>query len=208
MRFTSMRIFLIWLCGLMCLAACARRAGDGAPPPPLPHYDLWVQRMQDRAPPANAAALMPSLQAAFAAEGVPPELAWMAELESGLDADARGLWGTRGLFQLSRDAARALGLSTFLPDDRLDPGKSAHAVGRRLRVLGQKYSSWPLALAAYNAGEGRVDRAIAVMHTHYFGIVAEGLPTATRRYVPAVLALVAVRTGVTPEQLPAPALQR
>jgi membrane-bound lytic murein transglycosylase D len=193
------------------LVACSRRTGAEAnspPPPPLPHYDLWLVRMQNRAPPANAAALMPRLQAAFAAEGVPPELAWMAELESGLDAEARGPWGTRGLFQLSRDAARALGLSTFLPDDRLDPGKSAHAVGRRLRVLGQKFGSWPLALAAYNAGEGRVDRAVAVAHTHYFGIVAEALPTATRRYVPAVLALVAVRTGVTPEQLPAPALQR
>jgi membrane-bound lytic murein transglycosylase D len=164
--------------------------------------------MQDRARPASAATLLPRLQAAFAAEGAPPELAWLAEWESGLDAEARGPWGARGLFQLSRDAARSLGLSTFLPDERLDPEKSARAVGRRLRVLGQKYGSWPLALAAYNAGEGRVDRAIAVTQTHYFGIVAEGLPTSTRRYVPAVLALVAVRTGVTPEQLPAPALQR
>jgi membrane-bound lytic murein transglycosylase D len=131
----------------------------------------------------------------------------MAEVESGLDADARGPWGTRGLFQLSRDTAQSLGLSTFLPDDRLDPGKSAHAVGRRLRALEEKFGSWPLALAAYNAGEGRVARAVAVARTPYFGIVAEGLPTATRRYVPEVLALVTVRTGVTPDQLPAPALQ-
>jgi membrane-bound lytic murein transglycosylase D len=115
----------------------------------------------------------------------------MAEVESGLDADARGPWGTRGLFQLSRDTAQSLGL----------------AVGRRLRALEEKFGSWPLALAAYNAGEGRVARAVAVARTPYFGIVAEGLPTATRRYVPEVLALVTVRTGVTPDQLPAPALQ-
>jgi membrane-bound lytic murein transglycosylase D len=151
---------------------------------------------------------MPRLKAAFAAEGVPSELAWMAEVESNLDEQARGDSGTRGLFQLNADAAHALGLSTFLPDDRFNPEKSAHAVARRMRALGRKFGSWPLALAAYNAGEGRVDRAVAAAHTHYFGVVAESLPASTRRYVPQVLALIAVRTGVTPDELPPPALER
>jgi hypothetical protein len=189
---------------LVAMAGCARKAPDAAVPAPLPRYDYWLNSARERALPAAAAGLMPRLRAAFVAEGVPPELIWMAEVESGLDPDAGGPSGTRGLFQLTRDSARQLGLSTFLPDDRRDPDKSARAVARRLRGLEEKFGSWPLALAAYNAGEGRVDRAVADAGTHYFGIVAGHLPPATRRYVPEVLALVEVRTGVAPGNLPEP----
>ncbi len=199
-----MRALPVWLCCVIGLAGCGRRMGDGALPPPLPRYDYWLQRVRTRSPPPSAPEVMPRLCGIFAAEGVPPELAWMAELESGLDPAAGGFFGHRGLFQLSRAEARSLGLGTFLPDQRLDPERSAHAVARRLRFLEIKFGSWPLALAAYNAGEGRVDRAIAAAHTHYFGIVVGGLPSSTRRYVPEVLALVAVRTGVAPEKLPPP----
>lgn len=112
--------------------------------------------------------------------------------------------GARGLFQLKADTARGLGLSTFLPDERTDPDKSGRAAARYMKSLWEKFGSWPLALAAYNAGEGRVGRALAARKARDFAGVAGSLPAETRMYVPEVCALVAVRTGVTPEKIPAP----
>jgi len=170
----------------------------------IPYYNRWLQRMRDRPEPANAAELMPVLRRAFTDEGMPPELAWLAEVESSLNPSARSPSGARGLYQMKAGTAHDFGLSTFLPDERTDPGKSAHAAARDLRALEEKFGSWPLALAAYNAGEGRVGRALAARHTHDFAGVASALPAGTRLYVPEVCALVAVRTGVTPDKIPPP----
>ncbi|HKB89052.1 MAG TPA: lytic transglycosylase domain-containing protein [Opitutaceae bacterium] len=161
--------------------------------PPLPYYDMWVQRITPRPIPANAATLMPGLKAAFKSEGVPPELAWVAEAESSLNTQALSPAGARGLFQLMPNTAKSLGLSTFMPDERTDPQKSAHAAAKELRNLHERFGSWPLALAAYNAGEGRVGRALAGRPKADFAAIAPTLPVETRMYVPKVLATVAVR---------------
>jgi membrane-bound lytic murein transglycosylase D len=172
------------------------RAGGGpGPSSRIPNYDLWLERERGRAAPPGAAALMPRLGPAFAAEGVPPQLAWLAEVESSLNPEARSPGGARGLFQLMPDTAHALGLSTFLPDERTDPEKSARAAARYLHTLFVKFGSWPLALAAYNAGEGRVSRLLASRGATDFAGVSSALPAETRMYVPKVCALVAVRTG-------------
>ncbi|MEY2878106.1 MAG: hypothetical protein RLZZ15_486 [Verrucomicrobiota bacterium] len=171
---------------------------------PPPYYDLWLARVRTRPVPARAAALMPRLRAAFVAEGVPPELAWLAEAESSLNPAARSPVGAKGLFQLMPDTARGLGLSTFLPDDRTDPEKSAHAAARYLKTLHGKFGEWPLALAAYNAGEGRVARLLAARHVKDYAGIATALPAETRMYVPKVCALVAARAGVSPERIAPP----
>jgi len=191
----------------------------GSPPAPLrrplspsvaansqlvPFYSAWLERVQHRAPPAAATEYMPRLRAAFVAEGVPPELAWLAEAESSFNPQAQSPAGAKGLFQLKADTAKGLGLSTFLPDDRTNPDLSARAAARQLRMLGRKFGSWPLAIAAYNAGEGRVSRAMAAHHATTFAQVASALPGETRMYVPKVCALMAVRAGISPDQLPAP----
>jgi membrane-bound lytic murein transglycosylase D len=165
------------------------------PPSKIPHYDLWLRRERERPVPADAAELMPLLRSAFVAEGVPPQLAWLAEVESNLNPAARSPAGARGLFQLMPDTAHALGLATFLPDERTDPQKSARAAGHYLRSLFDKFGSWPLALAAYNAGEGRVSRLLASRGATDFAGVSSALPAETRMYVPKVCALVAIRTG-------------
>jgi membrane-bound lytic murein transglycosylase D len=139
---------------------------------------------------------MPRLESAFAAEGVPPRLAWLAEAESNLNPLARSPVGARGLFQLMPSTAHALGLGTFLPDERTDPEKSARAAAHYLRSLFEKFGSWPLALAAYNAGEGRVSRLLASLGATDFEGVSSHLPAETRMYVPKVCALVAVRSGI------------
>ncbi len=170
----------------------------------IPHYDLWLARVSTHTAPARASELLPRIRAAFVAEGVPPELVWLAEAESTFNPSARSPVGARGLFQLMPDTAKELGLSTFLPDDRTDPEKSARAAARLLRANYEKFGSWPLAIAAYNAGAGRITRLLEKTSTKTYAGIAAALPAETRLYVPKVCALVAVRGGVAPEKIPAP----
>ena len=79
-----------------------------------------------------------------------------------------------------------------------------HAAAHYLSLLHGKFGDWPLAFAAYNAGEGRVRRMLAARSAKTFADIAAALPTETRMYVPKVCATIAVRTGVTPEKLAAP----
>jgi len=176
----------------------------------VPLYDLWTARLRNRPPPARAAALLPMAKAAFAAEGVPASLAWLAEAESGFNPLARSPAGARGLYQLMPATARDLGLSTFFPDDRTDPAKSAKASAQLLRRLHTQFGDWPLALAAYNTGGGRVSRLLTARHATTFAGIADALPGETRLYVPKVLAMVNLREGVdldAPAATPSPAIK-
>jgi membrane-bound lytic murein transglycosylase D len=170
----------------------------------IPYYELWIQRMSDRPMPERAERLLPEVQAAFKAEGVPVELAWIAEAESTFNPNARSPSGAKGLFQMMPDTAKNLGLSTFLPDERTDASKSARAAAKYLRTLHDKFGEWPLAFAAYNAGEGRVAKLLKQRGSSNFAGIASALPSETRMYVPKVCATIAVRTGMTPEKIPAP----
>jgi membrane-bound lytic murein transglycosylase D len=170
----------------------------------VPNYGLWVQRMKERPLPGQATKLMPTLRAAFVAEGVPAELAWIAEAESTFNPAARSPVGAKGLFQFMPETAKSLGLSTFLPDERTDVKKSAEAAAKYLRTLYGKFGDWPLALAAYNAGEGRVRRLLKQKNAATFAEIAASLPSETRMYVPKVCATIAVRAGMSPREIPSP----
>ncbi len=170
----------------------------------IPHYDLWLRRMKARPVPKAAAAHLPVLEEIFVAAGLPRELVWLAEAESTFNADARSPVGALGLFQLMPATARDLGLSTALPDERADPAKNARAAARYLRNLHRRFGDWPLALAAYNAGPGRVGRTLSEHKATSFAEIAAVLPAETRMYVPKVLATLAARTGMTADRLPPP----
>lgn len=184
-----------------------------APPPPepiapvmaVPHLELWRERLQTRPVPARAERLVPGLQAVFAAEGVPAELVWLAEVESTFNPAARSPAGARGLFQLMPATARELGLRTFFPDERTDPAKSAQAAARYLRQMHDRFGDWPLALAAYNAGPGRVRRTLEQHGAETFAAIASRLPAETQMYVPKVLATIEARTETPWEELVTPA---
>jgi membrane-bound lytic murein transglycosylase D len=177
-----------------------------APPPrsPVPFYDIWLERLRTRPKPERADELMPMLKVIFAAEGLPTELVWLAEVESSLNPSARSPAGARGLFQLMPATAKAYGLRTFPFDERTQPGKNARAAAKFLRVLHERFDSWPLALAAFNAGEGRVAVAQKKAGSKDYADIADLLPSETRMYVPKVLATLAVREKNVPAGLTVP----
>jgi membrane-bound lytic murein transglycosylase D len=104
------------------------------------------------------------------------------------------------------DTARRYGLVvTASLDERLDPFKSTRAAARYLRDLYTQFGNWPLALAAYNAGEDTVQRAVERTSTRDFSSIARAgmLPLETRSYVPAVLKAISFMAGKEKDLTPA-----
>jgi membrane-bound lytic murein transglycosylase D len=167
----------------------------------IPHYDLWISRMRQRPAPAFAARYVPGLKPIFTQAGTPGELVWLAEVESSFRSDARSPVGAHGLFQFMPGTATDMGLSLRPFDERADPRKSAQAAARYLRQLRTQFGSWSLALAAYNAGPGRVGRLLKSQRATSYAAIASALPSETRMYVPKVMATIAVRTGLAPAEL-------
>ena len=166
--------------------------------------DTWRRKVARHPAPAAAAKFVPGLKEVFVAEGVPSELVWIAEVESSFNPNAQSPVGARGLFQFMPATAKHYGLSTFPFDERTNPEKSARAAAQYLKALHGRFKDWPLAIAAYNAGEGRVSRLLERHGARDFDTIAPRLPAETRLYVPKVLATVAAREGVNPRALPAP----
>lgn len=133
------------------------------------------------------------LKSIFRDVGVPPALVWVAEVESSWNARARSRAGAVGLFQLMPATARDLGLDIDGMDERLHPYRSARAAALYLKHLHGRFGSWPLALAAYNAGSTRVQEALELMDGSAYTDIEAYLPRETRRYVPAVFQAIARR---------------
>lgn len=166
----------------------------------------WKRKVLKRPVPAPAKSLVPRLKAVFREEGVPEQLVWIAEVESTMNPNARNPGGAAGLFQFMPATAKRFGLRTFLPDERKHPEKSARAAARYLRFLHGEFGSWPLAVAAYNAGEGQVRQSLSKVRKGEtsFAAIRPHLPLETRMYVPKVEAVISLREGVDRLDLPPP----
>lgn len=164
---------------------------------PLPELErkVWSRRLAMRPPPTGAAAGVAALKSQFTAQKVPPELVWVAEVESSFNPNARSPAGAAGLFQLMPTTAKALGLRLSPRDERLDPDRSAAAAARYLGQLYGQFKDWRLALAAYNAGEGRVRDLLKRQRATSFDAIATRLPAETQLYVPKVEAVILRREG-------------
>lgn len=159
--------------------------------------EVWIKKIVGRPWPEHAKPYVARLKPIFAAEHVPVELIWVAEVESSFDPRARSPAGAAGLFQLMPATAKRFGLRTWLLDQRLNPEASARAAAQYLKKLQGRYQDWRLALAAYNAGEGTVDSLLARQKTRSFDAIATRLPSETQMYVPKVEATLLRREGVS-----------
>lgn len=179
----------------------------GKPAKPLPNpspqkeREIWIHKVVERPWPKTAQPYVSRLKPIFAAEKVPTQLVWVAEVESSFDPRARSPVGAAGLFQLMPTTAKRYGLRTWPMDQRLKPETSAHAAAQYLRVLHGHFHDWRLALAAYNAGEGTVDKLLARRKAHTFDAIATGLPAETQMYVPKIEATILRREGMKLSQL-------
>ncbi len=123
-------------------------------------------------------------------QGLPAGLLSIVRVESGFNPVALSPKGAAGLWQLMPDTARRYGLAVDArEDERLDPPKETVAAAAYLRDLYARFRSWPLVLAAYNAGEERVQQAMDRLGTRDFWTLSSALalPEETRCYVPRVL---------------------
>jgi membrane-bound lytic murein transglycosylase D len=128
----------------------------------------------------------------FKEEGVPQDLIYLAQAESGFKplalsrARARGMWQ----FMSSRGVGYGLRRSWWV-DDRQDPERATRAAARHLKDLYNQFGDWYLAMAAYNSGPGNVQQA--VRRTGYADFwelyKRDVLPRETKNYVPIILAM-------------------
>ena len=134
---------------------------------------------------------LPLARAIFAEHGIPQDLAFLAHVESGFRHNALSRARALGLWQFMKGTARDYGLRCdSYVDERMDPIKSTHAAARYLKALYERYDDWYLALAAYNAGPGKVNTAIRRADSRDFWELAKTryLRAETRNFVPAILA--------------------
>ena len=144
---------------------------------------------------ARGGRYLPAIQEAFAAEGLPPELAYVALVESEFRSHAVSGAKAKGFWQFMPATGRRFGLAQdSWVDERSDTEKATRAAAQYLRHLHDVFEDWNLALAAYNAGEGTVRRAIRRHGTSDFWELARAraLPRETRDYVPRIQAAILV----------------
>ncbi len=132
----------------------------------------------------------------FKEEGIPTDLIWLAQVESGWNPYAYSSAAAKGIWQFIPATGTRFGLAqNYWVDERSNPEKSTRAAARYLKWLANRYQGdWSLALAAYNTGEGNIDSAIRRSGSRDFWRIHGGgyIAQETRNYVPAILAVVTI----------------
>ena len=139
---------------------------------------------------------LPMIQRVFRAEGLPLDLAYVPLIESAFKTNALSRAKAKGVWQFMRPTAIENGLKhDWYVDERSDPYKATVAAAKYLKALGRMFDGdWHLALASYNGGPGRVQRAMKRHRRDDFWSLAKPrwLPRETREYVPMILAAVII----------------
>lgn len=142
------------------------------------YYAIWLERWP---------VVAPTILRVLREEGMPEDLVFLAMIESGLRTEAKSRAKALGPWQFMSGTAKVFGLKVdYWTDERLDLEASTRAACRFLRGLHDSYGDWYLAMAAYNWGPGRVNRALKRGGTDYWNLPR--MPRETRNYVPTYLA--------------------
>ena len=155
--------------------------------------ELYAMRRRDQVSRMLGLAEMyfPMFEEALDKYDMPLELKYLAIVESALNPSAGSRAGAKGLWQFMYRTGKLYGLNvTSYIDDRYDPYKSTIAACEYLKYLHGIYDNWDLALASYNCGPGRVNRAIRRSGgKRDYWELWRYLPRETRGYVPAFIAV-------------------
>lgn len=147
------------------------------------YFEKWL---------ARSAMYLPMLKDIFVQNGLPEDLVYLALIESGFNPNAKSRARAVGMWQFMKWTGKKYGLRADLwVDERRDPEKATWAAAKYLKDLYGIFNSWHLAAASYNAGEGRIMRAVKKHKTDDFWIVAKQKKTLkreTRDYIPKYIA--------------------
>ncbi|OQY38637.1 MAG: hypothetical protein B6229_05405 [Spirochaetaceae bacterium 4572_7] len=148
--------------------------------------ELWIR---------NARPILPSVKSEFNKKGFPEDLIYLPFLESGYNVMAYSRMGAGGIWQFIPKTAKSYGLNiNWWVDERRNPHLATQYAIKHLDHLYKRFDSWYTALAAYNAGEGRIDRAMkrSGIYDYFELIKTDELPMETRKYVIQYLAIVKI----------------
>jgi membrane-bound lytic murein transglycosylase D len=144
----------------------------------------------------RGAQYLPMIQSVFRAEGLPLDLAYVPLIESAFKPTALSRAKARGVWQFMKGTGVENGLTQdWYIDERSDPEKATQAAARYFKTLHKMFGDWHLAMASYNGGPGRMQRAIKRSGRDDFwslSATSRYLPRETREYVPMILAAVII----------------
>ncbi len=146
------------------------------------HFDQWLVRLNH---------YKPLVEKIFAQFQLPTDLIFLSLVESGFNPKAYSRARAAGPWQFMKMTGRHYGLRVDeYVDERRDPIKSTIAAARYLRDLYDLFGTWPLAMAAYNAGERKIQRALRKAKAETFWEIAQTryIRRETREYVPRFMA--------------------
>jgi membrane-bound lytic murein transglycosylase D len=141
---------------------------------------------------ARADRYIPLMQPVLAAHGLPQDIVFLAMIESGFVAGARSFAAAVGFWQFIRSTGKLYGLAqSDWIDERHDFVRATEGACAYLSDLYRRFGDWHLAFAAYNAGEGRIGRALQKTGAATYWELVDtpgALPKETRHYVPKIIA--------------------
>lgn len=137
----------------------------------------------------RAAVYFPIIENYLRKYNLPDDLKYLVAVESSVRTNVFSKAGAGGLWQFMPKTGKAFGLDidSYI-DERLDPYKSTEAAMKYLSKLYSRYDDWALALAAYNCGPSKVNKAIKKASSRDFWKISKYLPKETRAYVPKFIA--------------------